>query len=191
MINNAEAGTGPVWSTSGDPRITPVGKLLRDTHVDEFPQLFNVLSGAMSLVGPRPERPEIAAELETRIPAYRLRLMVRPGITGFAQVRLPADSELDGVRRKLAYDLFYIQHAGLIMDLKILLRTAVNFIWSVGGVTVTTARLPRREVVEKLVPYLLDESSARETFAKNSPRSVSETLSGHENPWHEATLASQ
>ncbi len=168
MVKDAEAGTGPVWSTAGDPRITPVGKILRDSHIDEFPQLFNVLSGGMSLVGPRPERPEIAEELESVIPAYRLRVTVRPGITGFAQVRLPADSDIEGVRRKLAYDLYYIQHMGLLMDLKIVVRTALNFVWSLGNITVTTARLPREDVIEKLIPYLLDESAARETFVPPS-----------------------
>lgn len=164
MIDNAEAVTGPVWSLEGDPRITPVGALLRKTHIDEFPQLFNVLRGEMSLVGPRPERPMITDELTEKIPAYRLRLSTRPGITGFAQVRLPADVEIDGTRRKLAYDLYYIQHMGLILDLKIILRTALNFCWSLGEVGVTSVRLPREEAVERLVPYLLDESSARQTF---------------------------
>lgn len=191
MIDNAEAGTGPVWSTAGDPRITKIGKILRDTHIDEFPQLLNVLGGAMSLVGPRPERPEIASELQTKISAYQLRLMIRPGITGFAQVRLPPDSDLEGVRRKLAHDLYYIQHLSLLMDLKILLRTGWSFVWSVGDVTVKTARLPRKEVVEKLVPYLLDESAARETFAPAVARPASEARAPHEDAWQKATLASQ
>jgi lipopolysaccharide/colanic/teichoic acid biosynthesis glycosyltransferase len=164
MVQDAEAGTGAVWSTAGDPRITPIGKILRDSHIDEFPQLFNVLCGSMSMVGPRPERPEIAEELETVIPAYRLRIAVRPGITGFAQIRLPADTDLDSVRRKLAYDLYYIQNMSPLMDSKIVVRTALNFIWSLLHITVRTARLPREEVIEKLIPHFFDESTARETF---------------------------
>jgi lipopolysaccharide/colanic/teichoic acid biosynthesis glycosyltransferase len=192
MVDNAEAGTGPVWSTNGDPRITPVGKILRDTHIDEFPQLFNVLDGSMSLVGPRPERPQIAEELELEIPAYRLRLLVRPGITGFAQVRLPADSDVSGVRRKLAYDLFYIQHMGLPMDLKIVLRTAINFVWSVGDVTITNARLPKQDAVEKLLPYLMEEEEARETFAVPTHRFPTEVRrTTHDKSRAEVTLAQQ
>lgn len=189
MVDNAEAGTGPVWSTSGDPRITPVGKILRDTHIDEFPQLFNVIGGSMSLVGPRPERPEIVEELEDQIPAYSLRLLMRPGITGFAQVRLPPDSDLEGVRRKLAYDLYYIQHLGPLMDAKILVRTALNFVWSVGDVTVTSARLPRNEVVERLLPYLLDEPTARDTFTAPIHGFPTDARRVHEKPRPGVSLA--
>lgn len=189
MVDNAEAGTGIVWSTSGDPRITPIGKILRDTHIDEFPQLFNVICGSMSLVGPRPERPEIVEELEDQIPAYSLRHAMRPGITGFAQVRLPPDSDLEGVRRKLAYDLYYIQHLGPLMDAKILVRTALNFVWSVGDVTVTSARLPRKDVVEKLLPYLLDGPSARDTFTTPIHGFPAETRRVHEKPRHGVSLA--
>uniref|UniRef100_A0A7C2JZJ1 Sugar transferase n=1 Tax=Schlesneria paludicola TaxID=360056 RepID=A0A7C2JZJ1_9PLAN len=188
MIDNAEAGTGPVWSTSGDPRITPIGKILRDTHIDEFPQLFNVLSGSMSLVGPRPERPQIAEELELEIPAYRHRLLVRPGITGFAQVRLPADSTLSGVRHKLAYDLYYIQHMGPLIDFKILLRTAINFVWSVSDVTITSVRLPRKDVVEKLLPFLMDEAGAHETFSLPAQRKPGELRRSYDKPLAEAKL---
>jgi lipopolysaccharide/colanic/teichoic acid biosynthesis glycosyltransferase len=190
MIDNAEAGLGAVWSSAGDPRITPIGRFLRETHVDEFPQLFNVLAGSMSLVGPRPERPEIASELAYRIPGYALRLALRPGITGFAQVRLPPDTDLAGVRRKLAHDLYYIQHAGLLMDLKILLRTAINFVWSVGDVTVTTARLPKAEVVDKLMPYLLDDVAAKDTFKESEIRTADAARS-HEKHRHEVSLAAQ
>jgi lipopolysaccharide/colanic/teichoic acid biosynthesis glycosyltransferase len=193
MINNAEAETGPVWSQAGDPRITPLGKLLRDTHIDEFPQLFNVIDGSMSLVGPRPERPEIAAEIEIDVPAYHLRLAVRPGITGFAQIRLPADSTIDGVRRKLAFDLYYIQNLGPLLDLKILLRTALNFAWSVGDVTVTSIRLPKTEAVERLLPFLHNEKTARESFVSPpSQRYLTEMRRAHDKPSRaEVELASQ
>ena len=93
----------------GDKRVTWIGKILRATHIDEFPQLVNVLRGEMSLVGPRPERPEIVAGLEPAIPCYRERLAVRPGVTGLAQVQLAPDTDFESVRRKLAYDLYYIE----------------------------------------------------------------------------------
>lgn len=126
MWHNCESQSGPRWSTHGDPRITPVGRLLRRTHVDELPQLWNVLRAEMSLVGPRPERPEFTRTLEKEIPHYRDRLLVRPGITGLAQVQLYADSDLDSVRRKLTYDLYYVQRLGLLLDLRILVCTVLK-----------------------------------------------------------------
>src|SRR4051812_11368093 len=92
MSHDCEAATGPVWAAQDDPRVTPIGRFLRDTHLDELPQLWNVLRGEMSLIGPRPERPEIAAQLERVVPSYRRRLDARPGLTGLAQLRLPPDS---------------------------------------------------------------------------------------------------
>ena len=100
MIDNCESLTGPRWSIPGDPRITPVGWFLRKTHLDELPQLLNVLRGDMSLIGPRPERPEFLPELERQVPRYRERLLVRPGVTGLAQVQLPADTDVDSVPPK-------------------------------------------------------------------------------------------
>ncbi len=114
---------GPRWSLPGDPRITPVGHLLRCTHVDELPQLINILQGKMSLVGPRPERPEIVQQLERVYPDYRRRLNVRPGVTGLAQVLQPPDTNLSMVSSKLALDLYYIDHAGFWLDLRIILAT--------------------------------------------------------------------
>lgn len=128
MLHNCEHLTGPCWSTPGDPRITPVGKFLRDTHIDELPQLWNVLHGHMSLVGPRPERPEFAAQLNAAIPLYNERLIVRPGVTGLAQVQLPPDTDLEGVRRKLAYDLNYVQQISFWLDLKILAATCFKVV---------------------------------------------------------------
>src|SRR5262245_41573784 len=128
MYHNCEGRSGARWSTAGDPRITPVGRFLRRTHLDELPQLWNVLRGEMSLVGPRPERPEFVPQLAQAIPGYRERLLVRPGLTGLAQVQLPPDTDLDSVRRKLAYDLHYIQHASLSLDLRLILATALGVI---------------------------------------------------------------
>ena len=124
MYHDCERLTGPCWSTEDDPRITRVGRLLRRTHLDELPQLWNVLRGDMSLVGPRPERPEIARHLEAAIPRYADRLAVPPGLTGLAQMRLPADTDLESVRRKLVLDLQYIERAGPLLDLRIVAGTA-------------------------------------------------------------------
>lgn len=119
---------GACWSVKGDPRITRVGRFLRATHLDELPQLINVLKGEMSLVGPRPERPEFIPALEKAIPRYRERLRVRPGVTGLAQVRLPADTDLESVRQKLLYDLYYVENYGLWLDLRVILATAVKML---------------------------------------------------------------
>jgi lipopolysaccharide/colanic/teichoic acid biosynthesis glycosyltransferase len=128
MTYQCETLTGARWSTPGDTRVTAVGKVLRKIHVDELPQLWNVLHGEMSLIGPRPERPEFVPQLEKAIPLYRTRLLVRPGLTGLAQVQLPPDTNLDSVRVKLAYDLWYVRHVGFVMDLRILLATAAKLI---------------------------------------------------------------
>jgi lipopolysaccharide/colanic/teichoic acid biosynthesis glycosyltransferase len=123
MTHNCEADTGPVWAQRHDPRVTPLGRLLRDTHLDELPQLWNVVRGEMSLIGPRPERPEIAGRIEGELPDFGRRLRVRPGLTGLAQVRLPADCHLDDTRRKLALDLYYIEKLNLMLDLRIATAT--------------------------------------------------------------------
>jgi lipopolysaccharide/colanic/teichoic acid biosynthesis glycosyltransferase len=125
MIHNCESLTGPRWSIPGDPRVTPFGWFLRVSHLDELPQLLNVLLGDMSLIGPRPERPEFISELQRAYPAYSLRLEVRPGVTGLAQVQLPADSDLDSVRRKLSCDLYYVRHISPWLDLRLLICTAL------------------------------------------------------------------
>jgi lipopolysaccharide/colanic/teichoic acid biosynthesis glycosyltransferase len=126
MTHNCERDSGPRWSTPNDPRVTRVGRLLRKTHIDELPQLWNVLRGDMSLVGPRPERPEFIPVLAEAIPNYQDRLLVRPGVTGLAQVNLPADTDLASVRRKLAYDLYYIRHLSLWLDLRLMLCTGFH-----------------------------------------------------------------
>jgi lipopolysaccharide/colanic/teichoic acid biosynthesis glycosyltransferase len=126
MTHGCETATGPVWSITDDPRVTRVGQWLRDTHLDELPQLWNVLKGDMSLIGPRPERPELASKIEHWLPEFRGRLAVRPGITGLAQVRMPADSDLHTVRQKLAHDLKYIERIGPSLDLRIALSTVLH-----------------------------------------------------------------
>lgn len=128
MCHDCESLTGPRWSMPGDPRITPVGWWLRRLHLDELPQLVNVLRGDMSLIGPRPERPEIVKKLRQIVPGYDRRHVVKPGITGFAQVHLPPDSCIRSVKNKLVYDLFYIRNRSLGMELYILGVTALKLI---------------------------------------------------------------
>ena len=123
MVHGAERETGPVWAADGDRRVTPVGRWLRRLRLDEVPQLWNVLKGEMSLVGPRPERPFFVDRLRDQIPLYSRRHRVQPGITGLAQVHLRYDNTLDDVRQKLKYDLFYIETMSLGLDAKILFRT--------------------------------------------------------------------
>jgi lipopolysaccharide/colanic/teichoic acid biosynthesis glycosyltransferase len=123
MTHNCEVHSGVRWSHPGDPRVTLLGRLLRPSHLDELPQLWNVLKGDMSLVGPRPERPEFVPVLEKEIPEYPRRLAIRPGITGLAQVQLPPDTDLNSVRRKLAHDLHYLERLSLWLDVRILLCT--------------------------------------------------------------------
>ncbi len=123
MRINAEADTGPVWATENDPRYTSIGRRLRSTRIDEVPQFWNVLKGDMSLVGPRPERPFFVETLAAQIPLYRRRHRVKPGITGWAQVKWRYDQTLSDVQQKVKYDFFYIENMSLRMDFKILLRT--------------------------------------------------------------------
>ena len=123
MRQDAEADGRPHWAQEGDPRTTRVGSLLRKMHLDEFPQFWNVLMGDMSLVGPRPERPELVAELEKKIPFYRARLLVKPGAGGWAQVNYGKGASVEGSAEKLEYDLYYIKHRSLWLDLWIILRT--------------------------------------------------------------------
>jgi len=132
MFVNAEEETGPVWSSKDDPRITRVGKIIRKMRIDEIPQMFNVLKGEMSLVGPRPERPFFVDKLSGEIPFYTRRLKVRPGITGWAQVKHKYDESIEDVKIKLRYDLFYIENMSLRMDFKIILRTIFVVLFGKG-----------------------------------------------------------
>jgi lipopolysaccharide/colanic/teichoic acid biosynthesis glycosyltransferase len=126
MRHNCEATSGIRWATKRDSRVTLTGKLLRATHIDELPQLWNVIRGDMSLIGPRPERPEFNAVLQQKIPDYSLRHTVRPGVTGLAQIQLPADTDLESVRHKLALDLVYIQKRTCWLDIRIAVGTLLK-----------------------------------------------------------------
>ena len=132
MRKDAEKATGPVWSQKGDPRITKVGKFIRKVRIDEIPQMFNVLKGEMSMVGPRPERPFFVEKLSGEIPYYKRRLKVRPGITGWAQVKHKYDESIEDVKIKLRYDLFYIENMSLRMDFKIIFRTIFVVLFGKG-----------------------------------------------------------
>lgn len=133
MVQDAEAETGAVFSQRGDPRVTTIGRFLRKTRLDEVPQLINVLRGEMSWIGPRPERPEHVQRLTQKIPFYRTRLIVRPGLTGWAQVCYDYGSTDEDALTKLQYDLYYIRHHSLLLDLNIMLRT-VGKVLSMSGV---------------------------------------------------------
>ena len=128
MRVDAEVGSGPVWSQPGDDRVTPIGTFLRWSHLDELPQLVNVIAGRMSLIGPRPGRPEFTEVLSQQIPGYLSRLNVPPGITGLAQVILPADSSVESVKEKLELDLEYIRRASPWLDLQILFCTGLRLV---------------------------------------------------------------
>ncbi len=161
MINKCESLTGPRWSVPGDPRVTRVGQFLRLTHLDELPQLLNVLKGDMALIGPRPERPEFVPELELAFPCYRQRLNVRPGVTGLAQVQLPADTDLGSVEAKLAYDLYYIQSLSPWMDLKILAGTILYTLGASYGVVRWLIRLPQQELIQQRARPFLEQGRAQ------------------------------
>ncbi len=133
MRKDAEAGTGAVWATKQDPRVTPVGQFLRTTRLDELPQLINVVLGDMNIVGPRPERPSIFAELRQNIDGYQLRQQARPGITGWAQINHAYDSSIDDVRVKIQLDLEYLARQSLAEDLKIMMRTVPVMIFKRGA----------------------------------------------------------
>ncbi|MCC7175787.1 MAG: sugar transferase [Bryobacterales bacterium] len=133
MRQDAEAATGAIWAAREDPRVTPVGRWLRRLRLDELPQLFNVLRGDMSLVGPRPERPEFVGQLSERIPYYRQRHWVRPGITGWAQINHKYGDTLEDAATKLEYDLYYIKHLSPALDFFVLFHTLKTVILSRGA----------------------------------------------------------
>ncbi|WP_166832022.1 sugar transferase [Thalassoroseus pseudoceratinae] len=149
MIHNAERGTGAVWCSGNDPRITRFGRFLRSSHIDEFPQLLNILQGHMSLVGPRPERPEFVQKLQFDVPFYSERLNVKPGITGLAQLKLPPDETLEDVCRKIEYDCYYVRKHNPILDIKILAYTGWLLLRTVCGMILTPFLLPACTVVEE------------------------------------------
>ncbi len=133
MRTDAEAGTGAVWARKSDPRVTRVGGFLRRTRIDELPQLLNVLRGDMDLVGPRPERPEFVAMLTQLVPFYEVRHLVRPGLTGWAQIGYPYGASVEDARQKLAYDIYYVKNASPILDLIVLFHTAKVVIMGRGA----------------------------------------------------------
>jgi sugar transferase (PEP-CTERM system associated) len=133
MIKDAEAGGRPQWAQTGDGRVTRVGAIIRKLRLDELPQLLNVLAGAMSLVGPRPERPEFVARLSRHIPYYHERHVVKPGITGWAQLSYPYGASDQDALEKLQFDLYYIKHKSLIFDVMVLLQTAEVVLWGKGA----------------------------------------------------------
>ncbi|MDR2578947.1 MAG: sugar transferase [Chitinispirillales bacterium] len=125
MYIDAESRTGPQWASENDPRITPVGRFIRKTRLDELPQFWNVLKGEMSLVGPRPERPFFVEKLKQEIPWYIRRIKMKPGITGWAQVKHKYDASIEDVKQKVLYDLYYFENMSLTLDIKILVRTVL------------------------------------------------------------------
>lgn len=124
---------GPAWATQRDPRVTRVGSFLRRTRIDELPQLINVLAGSMSFIGPRPERPHFVEQLAQAIPHYRERARVKPGLTGWAQVNYPYGASVEDARAKLSYDLYYVKHRGVLLDLAILFSTVRVILFQEGA----------------------------------------------------------
>ncbi|MFO0813523.1 MAG: sugar transferase [Gemmatales bacterium] len=123
MYHDCERFSGIRWCSKNDNRITPFGTFLRKSHIDELPQLWNVLRGEMSLIGPRPERPELISKLQNQIPNYLERLLVKPGLTGLAQIQLPPDADIESVRKKLLVDCVYIEHLSFWLDCRIFIAT--------------------------------------------------------------------
>ena len=133
MISDAEKRCGPVWANENDNRITRVGRFIRKFRIDEIPQLWNVLKGDMSFVGPRPERRFFVERLEKIIPYYSERFTVKPGLTGWAQISYGYGATVEDAIEKLNYDLFYIKNMSLFMDLMIVLRTVKTVLFGKGG----------------------------------------------------------
>ena len=123
MQKGAESKTGPVWAEMQDERATKIGRFLRRTHLDELPQIINVLKGDLALVGPRPERPEFVEQLEKEIPHYHTRHLIKPGVTGWAQIKFRYGRSVMDSQEKFQYDLYYLKKRGLFLDIGILLKT--------------------------------------------------------------------
>jgi lipopolysaccharide/colanic/teichoic acid biosynthesis glycosyltransferase len=160
MTHDCEKHSGICWAKPNDPRVTAVGRFLRRTHLDELPQLWNVIRGDMSLVGPRPERPEFFPDLRRAIPRYPERLFVRPGVTGLAQIQLPADLDLESVRRKLAYDLYYVARVSPGLDLRILLATILYMLRLPLSLPRSLLGIPHGDPVEQTLNEQKPEAAA-------------------------------
>ena len=132
MQTNAERA-GPAWATTSDPRVTRIGGIIRRTRMDELPQLFNILAGQMSFIGPRPERPHFVEKLSAVIPYYEERARVKPGLTGWAQVNFPYGASVEDARVKLSYDLFYVKHRSILLDLTIMFATIRVILFQEGA----------------------------------------------------------
>jgi exopolysaccharide biosynthesis polyprenyl glycosylphosphotransferase len=133
MRQDAEASGKAVWAEEDDPRVTRIGRIIRKLRIDELPQTWNVLKGDMSFVGPRPERPSFVADLETKLKYYAERHMVKPGITGWAQINYPYGASLEDARHKLEYDLYYAKNYTPFLDVLILLQTLRVVLWPDGA----------------------------------------------------------
>ena len=171
MVVDAEKHTGPVWASKSDPRTTRIGAFLRRTHLDEFPQFINVLLGSMTLVGPRPERPELVRELVADIPDYAVRSRVLPGITGLAQLENGYDDSLESARRKVALDIAYIRRRTLVFDGQILVVTAWIFVQGRQSARPDEPATPRR------VPARVAEARASADIVAGRLRAISATYS--------------
>jgi len=172
MFSDAEK-LGVQWcSGEGDRRITPVGYWLRKLHLDELPQIINVLRGEMSFCGPRPERPEIVEHLVKCVPYYKSRLTVRPGITGYAQINLPADSDTVSVMKKQTLDLDYIETASLTADLRMVACTALRLVGVPGSVATKIAGLVRKPEDSKFSNYYIDLWQRCEKPTNNNGRGI-------------------
>jgi lipopolysaccharide/colanic/teichoic acid biosynthesis glycosyltransferase len=132
MRVDAEAAAGPLFAKERDPRVTTIGRILRQTHLDELPQLWNVVKGEMSIVGPRPERPEFVAMLEETVPFWTRRLLVKPGITGWAQLRCGYAYDSASTAEKLSYDLWYLRNRNVVVDLAICAKTVWTLVLRSG-----------------------------------------------------------
>jgi len=193
MYGDAERVTGPVWCSIGDSRITPLGGALRFLHLDELPQLINVVRGEMDLVGPRPERPEIieSENLMECVPSYADRLRVLPGVTGLAQINLPSDQTIECVHDKVALDLEYINTAGFGLDLRILVCTALRMLGVRHGIAVRLLRLnrPQTKRMRRAASPLI-EACGVESLVQASPAMAIHAASKADGAWDFASSVS-
>jgi len=182
MRVDAEKDSGAVWSSKNDSRVTPIGKLLRSSHIDEFPQLWNVILGHMSLVGPRPERPEFVAKLAWEVTNYTERLKIRPGITGLAQLRLPPDTTIECVRKKVEHDIYYIQHVNPWLDAKLMVFTAWRLVHEILNFAWKAVVLPSGDEIQQDALQLagatraVDLNLSRPHLAKHSVADANDTV---------------